>query len=124
MKIKDKEAEAMIRRSRVYQVAKRIDEYPETDVGSRSDLQILADETSYVVSCYNDSFSSLGEEYRMARRILQETRNGTRIIFLNTGSPMYKPSAIQGAKDIRNEYIRTTRLMASLNQMGIRGRWQ
>lgn len=90
MKIKDKEAEAMIRRSRVYQVAKRIDEYPETDVGSRSNLQIRS------ILCYNDY----------------------------TGSPMYKPSAIQDAKDIRNKYIRTTRLMASLNQMGIRGRWQ
>lgn len=124
MKLTDRKATDLIRNSGASQVGKLIESYPESIAGNRTDLQILADGTSYIVSCYNNPLSNLGKDYAIAKRILQETRNGTRILFTSTGSPLHKPSEIQSAKALQEEYKRTIKLMDTLNTLGVQGRWQ
>ena len=124
MRIKSEMAINALEKANIQQVAKRVDELPESEVNGRTDWQVLADEASWTLYCYNDPYSALGEGYREAKKILRETKGGRNTLFMSTGSPLYKISDIKEAKDTINEYRRTVRFLERLNKLGVYGKWQ
>jgi hypothetical protein len=124
MNITDKEVLKQLKIVRSYELEESVRSYPEDERDGRSDMQILADETSWRLSLYTEGGTSTGEDYEEAKEILQETKYG-KVIPLNryTLKPKYSPSRIQSAKDSVNEYRRLCSLMDRLNKKGFYGKW-
>lgn len=105
--------------------------YPKDELEGRSQVQILADEASYILSMYTEGGTTFSEDLEDAYRILGETKMGTRIpecewIFSSGRREIhkkYKESDIKQARATVAEYRRLKGLMGRLEKKGIYGRW-
>lgn len=126
MKITDPKALQIIKRASSSLLEEFIDEYPEDERDGRSDLDFIADEISYQVSCYNEDGHVWKDDLEEAREKLRETKNGKFTpIDTRTMNPKYGywPSDIMNAMDIVNEYKRLVRQLKNLQKMGYYGHW-
>lgn len=124
MNITDKEALKELKRVRSYELDQSISDYPEDERDGRSDMQMLADECSYILSNFEESGHVLCEDLQRAREIIRRTKNGKVIpVWTSSLEPMYRQSDIQIARDAINEYRRLQNLMKRLNSKGFYGKW-
>lgn len=128
MKFSDKDAKKMLQNVRSFDLEEDIANYPENERNGRSDLQILADEVSYLISLYNEE-TTTAEEYESAKCFLKETKNGTVMPFYDTipPKPKYSPlgleNKVKDAKATVNEYRRLCSLGKRLKIKGYVGKW-
>lgn len=123
MKLTDKQA---LREQRLVNSAdldESVSNYPEDERDGRSDLQFIADEVSYLISCYEEDGHVLHDDLWWARDILRETNNGKFIPLTSSLKPKYRPSDITTSRNVINEYRRLKSCMKRLNAKGIYGRW-
>lgn len=127
MKLTDKTAVKLLNKVRCYDLEEDIETYPEEELVGVSNMQILTDEVSWIVSCYYEGGHCLCEDREEALYILRETEYGKKnyIDGLLSGKPSfrYRASQIQWAKDTINKVNRLKRLLKKLQGMGYYGRW-
>jgi hypothetical protein len=124
MKITDKEVLKELKRARSGELWESLDSYPEDERGDRTDMQILADECSYILSCFEEDGHCLHDDLQEAKEIMRETKNGKTIpLWRESLTPVYSKHKIEAARDYINEHRRLKSLMARLNKQGIYGRW-
>lgn len=124
MTITSKEVQRQLKIVNSCELEEMLDCYPENERGGRSDIQMLADEAGYLLSMFNEEGTAHNDDLTDARELLRETKYG-REIPLNekTLKPVYRPSEIQTAKDIVNEYARLTNLLIRLRRKGVHSKW-
>lgn len=126
MKITDTKALQIIKRCGSSILEEFIDEYPDNERDGRTDLDFIADEISYHVSCYNEDGHTWKDDLDECRELLRETNNGKTIpIDPVTFKPRrgYWPSDIEIAKNTVAEYKRLVRQLKNLQKLGYYGRW-
>lgn len=126
MNITDKKALKILKRASSSLLDEFVEEYPEKERDGRSDLEFIADEISYHISCYNEDGHVWKDDLEEAREKLRETKNGKFIpLDAKTMKPKhgYWPSDIDIAKSTVNEYKRLVRLLKELQNEGIYGWW-
>ena len=124
MKITDKDALKELKRVRSFELEESLDTYPENERDGRSDMQMLADELSYILSNYSEDGHVLCDDLERAKEIIRETQNGKVMpLWSSSLKPKYRPSDIQIARDAINEYRRLKNCMKRLNAKGIYGKW-
>ena len=124
MKITDKEVLKEMKRIRSGELWMSVDSYPDDERDGRTDEQFVADELSYILSCFEEDGHVLYDDLNGAKEILRETKNGKVIPFWSGSlQPKYRPSDIQNARDAVNEYRRLKNGMKRFNDKGIYGRW-
>ena len=126
MKFTDKNAIKMLKKLNVFDVEDDIDFYPEDERDGRSDMQMLADEAGYVLSCYEEDGHAYHDALEEAREKLYETQYGKVIpLDVRTLKPKhgYWEYDIQNAKDYVNGYRRLQRLVEKLKKMGYYSKW-
>lgn len=103
-----------------------IESYPEDELDDRSEIQLFTDELSYAISNYNEDGHVWHDDLVESRRLLQETKNG-KVIPLDprTLKPRngYRPSDIESAKYVVNEYKRMVYRYDRLKKAGYIGYW-
>ncbi len=125
MKITDKQVLKELKRVRSCELEMSLETYPEDEREGRTDAQVVADELSYILSCFDEDGHVLCDDLEESRRILKETKNGKVIpLWTQTLTPMYSKSRIESCRDCINEYNRLKNYMKRLNAQGIRGYWQ
>ena len=101
-----------------------IRDYPENERGGRSDWQVLADETSWILSNYEEGGHVLCDTLGNAKEILRETKNGKQIpLWASTLKPKYREFDIRMARNIINEHKRLINLYKRIKEKGYYGRW-
>lgn len=124
MKIADKDALKELKRVKSFDLDEDMQSYPEDERDGRSDMQILADEVSYILSCYTEDGHVFCEALEMAKETIKETKNGKVIPFWSSSlKPKYRPSDIENARNIINEHKRLKSCMKRLNEKGFYGKW-
>ena len=124
MKFTEKAAIAEMKKIRSGELYEWISEYPEDERDGRSDMQVLADELSYMISCFEESGHGMNEDLEWAREVLRETKNGKVMpLWGETLRPMYRPSDVTNAKDLVNEVRRLKNGMKRIRNMGYIGAW-
>ena len=124
MKINDAEVLKELKRVRSGELWCRMEDFPDDEVDGRSDMQMLADELSWLIENFEECGCCLHEDLEEAREILRETRYGKVIpLWKDSLKPVYDKHRIQSCKDTVNEYNRLKTLMKRLNAKGIYGKW-
>ena len=124
MKITDKVALAELKKVKSGLLYDMINDYPDDERDGRSDLEFLADEVSWHISCYNEDGHYWKEDLEEAKEILRETKNGKVIpLYLPSLEPKYTAREIERSKDTVNEYKRLVNCMKRLNDKGYYGKW-
>ncbi len=124
MKITDNAVLKELKRVRSCDLDEYVLTYPEDEKDGRSDMQILADECSYILSCYEEEGHVFFEDLWSAKKMLRETKNGKVIpLWTHSLKPMYSKSQIESARATVNEHKRLQSLMKRLNANGFYGRW-
>lgn len=124
MNITDKEVLKELKRVMSFDLEESVRTYPDDERDDRSDMQILADECSYILSNFKEDGHVLCEDLERAKEIIRETKNGKQIpLYASTLKPKYKQYDIQIARDTINEHKRLQNLMKRLNAKGFYGRW-
>lgn len=124
MKVTDERVLKELRRVRSCDLDEYVLTYPEDEKDGRSDMQILADECSYILSCYEEEGHAFCEDLQSAKAMLRKTKNGKVIpLWMNTLKPIYSKSQIESARATVNEHKRLQSLMKRLNANGFYGRW-
>lgn len=111
----------MVNSSELYEA---ISSYPEEERDGRSDLQMVADEVSYIISCINEDGHVFNEETKWAQTVNKETKGG-KVMPYYTGTlmPKYSGIDVRRAKEILNENRRLKSCMKRLNDAGYYGQW-
>ena len=124
MKITDTEVLKELSRVKSFDLEEDLETYPEDERDGRTDLQMLADEVSYILSCYQEDGHVLCESLEESKEILRRTKNGKVIpLWKSTLKPVYRESQIQTSKDIINEHRRLQSLYKRLQARGLCGKW-
>lgn len=124
MTITDAEVLKELKKVRCYELEESLEEYPEDERDGRSDFQMLADECSYILSCYDESGHCYCEDLEESKEILRETKNGKVIpLYKTTLTPVYSKSRIENARNTINQHKRLQSLMKRLNDKGYFGKW-
>ena len=124
MKITDTEVLKELNRVKSFDLDEDLETYPEDERDGRTDLQMLADEVSYILSCYQEDGHVLCESLEESKEILRRTKNGKVILcWKGTLTPVYRESQIQTSKDIINEHRRLQNLYKRLQARGLCGKW-
>lgn len=126
MTLTDQKAIKMLEKARLWEVAESIYNYPEDEREGRSDFQMLADEASYMYSCYYEDGHCFHDDLMEAKEKLRETNYGKRIpLDSRTFRPKhgYWPSDIQNCKNAVNEFNRLKRFVERLEKLGYIGKW-
>lgn len=123
MNITDKNVLKELKRVKSYELEESLATYPDDERDGRTDVQMLADECSYILSNFSEDGHVLCDELERAKEIIKETKNGKQIPLRMDLKPIYRPSDIQNARDIINEHRRLQSCMKRLNQQGVYGRW-
>lgn len=124
MKITDKVALAELKKVNSNELYDTVRDYPDNERDGRSDLEFLADEVSWHLSCYNEDGHYWKEDLDEAKEILKETKNGkVQVMLLPSLQPKYKAYQVDRAKAIVSEYKRLTNCLKRLNAKGYYGRW-
>lgn len=124
MKITDKEVLKELKTVRCFDLEESLRTYPDDEVEGRSEMQMLADECSYILGNYAEYGHVFHEDLEWARMVLRVTNNGKHIpLWTSTLQPKYRPSDIQNARNVINEHKRLKNLMKRLNAKGYYGKW-
>lgn len=126
MTLTDATAIKLLEKVRSVSLEESVYYYPDNERDGRSDLEFLADEVSYAVSCFNEDGHCWNDDLEDAKRKLRETKYGRiRLLDPRTMKPIYGywDSDIASCKEIVNEYARLKRLGERLQRMGYYGRW-
>lgn len=126
MNITDEKARQILKKIDSSILMETIDGYPEDERDGRSDLEFVADEISYQISCFNEDGHDWKDELEEARTRLRKTKNG-KIIPLDPQSlkPIYGyyPYQLEGAKALVAEYKRLVNALKKLQKADIYGFW-
>lgn len=124
MKITDTEVLKELNRVNSFDLDEDLETYPEDERDGRTDLQMLADEVSYILNCYQEDGHFLCESLEESKEILRITKNGKVIpLCKSTLKPAYRESQIRTSKDIINEHRRLQNLYKRLQARNLRGKW-
>ena len=124
MKFTDKDALNEMKKIRSGELYEWISEYPENERDGRSDMQVLADELSYMISCFEENGHGMHDDLEWAREVLRDTKNGKVMpLWGKSLRPMYRPSDITNAKDLINEVRRLKNGMKRIQDKGFIGAW-
>ena len=124
MKITDTEVLKELNRVNSFDLEEDLETYPEDERDGRTDLQMLADEVSYILSCYQEDGHVLCDSLEESKEILRRTKNGKVIpLWKSTLKPVYRESQIQTSRDIINEHRRLQSLYKRLQARGLCGKW-
>lgn len=124
MKITDAEVLKELKKVRSFDLEESLMTYPDNERDERSDMQMLADECSWILSNYSEDGHVLHEDLMEAREIMRKTKRGTvTLVYMDSLKPVYSTSRIECARDTINEYRRLQNLMKRLNDKGFYGKW-
>lgn len=125
MIITDKEAIKELKKTRSSELYCRIENFPDDEIEGRSDMQMVIDELSYLISNFTEEGHSLCEDLQEAKKILRETKNGKTIpLWKDSLKPVYTQSRIQSCRDTINEFNRLKSMLKRLNKMGLVGKYE
>ena len=125
MNITDKTVLSELKRIRCCELNESIDGYPEDERDGRSDMQVFADELSWILSNYAESGHSLNDDLEQSKEILRETKNGKVMpLWKESLTPVYRQSQIQSARNTINEHMRLQNALKRLHEKGIRGQYE
>lgn len=100
--------------------------YPEDERDGRSDIEVFADEVSYLVSLYHGEGHILEDEYKEAKKLLRETQNGKIIpISASTFRPLpgYNKTDIEEAMEKVRIHDALRAELRKLQKRGVYGAW-
>lgn len=124
MKITDTEVKKMLKQVRSSMLSEMLDLYPEDERDGRADIQMLADELSYLISCIHEDGHIYKEDAEKADEILKATKNGKVMpLHKDTLTPVYNEHEVRWARETINENRRLENLQKRLNTMGYYGMW-
>lgn len=126
MQITDPKAKQILKRIDSSILMETIEGYPDDERDERSDLEFVADEISYQVSCFNEDGHVWKDDLDEAKQKLRETKNGKVIpIDPTTFKPRYGyyPSQIDNARNTVNEYKRLVNALKKMQKDGFYGKW-
>lgn len=123
MKLTNKKAIAMLNKLRFEEVEEMIESYTKDESEEIDDLQILADESGYLLSMFDED-TVYYDDLKEARRIMSETKNGKCNKILMPGFRLkYSEWDIRRSRNTINQYNRLKRFVAKLREMGYPSRW-
>lgn len=124
MNITDKKVLTELKRVRCWELWESVSEYPEDERDGRTDMQFLADEVSYILSCYDEGGNVFCDDLEWAKEVLKETKNGKVIpMWQESLIPKYSRRDIEMARNSINDYKRLKNCMKRLNASGYYGKW-
>ena len=127
MTLTDPKVLKLLKNLRSYELEYRIEIYPDEErEEDMSDMDIFADELSYLLDNYEEDGHCLHDELCEARSVLARTKNGKEIRILDWMTHPrleYSQTDIQCMRDTVNEYKRLKYRYKKLNEQGIYGRW-
>lgn len=123
MKLTDTEALKELNRVKSGALWESISEYPEEERDGRSDMEMLADEVSWLIYCTHEEGCGEWEQAIRAKEIMKETKNGRVMPLLPDLQPKYKQYEVENARALINENRRIENLMKRLNNNGYYGQW-
>ena len=124
MIITDKNIKKWLKAIGSEQLYEMVETYPENELDGRSEIQLFADELSYAISCYEEDGHVWRDDLEECKEVLRRTKNGKVIpVNIQTLKPVYRPSDIEIAKSVVNEYRRMKYRYQKLNEAGICGKW-
>lgn len=122
MKFTDEKAIKLLARVRIEELEEMIETYPEDEIEGREDLQILADESGYLLSMFDED-TVYYDDLKEARMIMSETRNGKRNFLLPGFGLKYSDWDIRRSRNTINQYNRLRGLVRTLQVAGYYSRW-
>lgn len=123
MKITDEKALKELKRVASHELEWLLRDYPQEEVGDRSDLQMMADEVSYMLDCYAEDGNLRHVALKKAYMVKDRTKNFTTIPLDGNLKPVYRGIELQFSKGVIDEHKRLMELQGRLNAMGIYGQW-
>lgn len=124
MEFTDKTAIKLLKKLNSWDLWDMVCEYPESERDDRSDMQMLADEAGYLLSLFEENGTAHYDDLKECRYILNRTKYGKSMpLYFPSMKPMYKPSDIQVAKDVVNEYKRLKRFVKRMEERGYYSKW-
>ena len=110
MIITDQKAQREIRVVNFFRLTEDIQNYPEDERDGRSDLQFLADEESYLLSCFEEDGHTLQLDLEEAYDVYRH-------------SDEHRESELKWAHDTIKAYRRLCHSYARLKDLGYKGKW-
>lgn len=124
MKITDNEVKKFLKQVRSSMLCDMLESYPEDERDGRTDMEMLADELSYLISCIHEDGHAYKEDAEVAADIIRETKNGKVMpLHKDTLTPVYNLHQVRWARETINENRRLENLQKRLNAMGYYGLW-
>lgn len=115
MKITNKEVLKQLGRVQNGELEELLKSFPEDERDGRSDMQILYDESEYLLGLYNEEGTRHHRELKAARAVLRETKNGKSMpLLLPSFQPKYSKQEIEECIAITGEYRRLSCLLGRL----------
>ena len=122
MIIKTKEVRDLLKRCESSDLEESVYSYPENERDGRDDYQVLADEASWMIHCYEADDHMFADSLEEAREIMRKTHRGKVIpVDIRTLKPMYDEWDINRARELINEVNRVKRLIKKLEARGYFG---
>ena len=118
MKLTNREAIKALKKARCLQLEEMIEEYPQKEVGRRSDWDMIANEAGWLLSMYHEDETAYSDDLRDAQHLLSRIRYAPNEGKDEWGRP-YKDYEIQQARDMVNEYRRLSRFVTQLQKRGL-----
>lgn len=123
MDITDKYVVKQLEMVNSYDLDEMIESYPEEERNGKSDIQILADEASWVLyGMYLGDGTASNDEYERARLIFRYKNDPFRAFEELRMLPTARD--VRQAKELMNEVNRLKSLIRRLNGKEVYGRWQ
>lgn len=124
MKITDSAVLKELKRVRSFELEESIASYPDNERDGRSDMQVLADECSWILSNYAEDGHVLHDDLEEAKEIIRKTKNGkVMVLWKDSLKPVWSKSRIETARASINEFKRLQNLLKRLNANGYHGQW-
>ena len=120
MKLTDKGAIDALRKVRIYDLERMIDDYPEDERDGRTDWDMIANEAGWLLDGFREDGHANREALEEAKDLIRETKNGTVFPGLLTSIQLKSCEIkVKDARDLINMVKRLERFVEKLKGMGL-----
>lgn len=120
MKLTDKGAIDALRKVRIYDLERMLDDYPEDERDGRTDWDMIANEAGWLLDGFREDGHANREALEEAKDLIRETKNGTVFPGLLTSIQLKSwEIKVKDARDLINMVKRLERFVQKLKGMGL-----
>lgn len=120
MKLTDKTAIKALKKVRIYDLERMLEDYPQDEVDGRSDWEMIANEAGWLLDALNEDGNANHDALMDARELIRDTKNGTVFRGLLTSAQLERcRMEVQDARDFINMYNRLKTFVKKLKGMGL-----